>query len=175
MTGVTPRMSRTTLDRLWQLADWIAAGMLVVIFGAFILQIALRYLFNLPMGWTSEISVSAWLWLVLFGSAFVVRDSEEIRIDFVYANVGRRARLAMGIAGSLCMVVLLAISLPATWDYVTFMKVERTAYMKIPFNWLFSIYLVFVVALIARHLIGIARLLSGRDPLSTDTQAHSAL
>ena len=31
-------------------------------------------------------------------------------------------------------------------DYVTFMKVEKTAYLKIRFDWLFSIYVVFVVA-----------------------------
>ena len=37
-------------------------------------------------------------------------------------------------------------------DYVTFMKVERTAYLKIRFDWLFSIYIVFVVAVIARYL-----------------------
>ena len=96
-------MSNKTLSLLSRLADGVAASLLVVIFGAFILQIALRYLFNWPVGWTSELSVSAWLWLVLFGSAFALRDAEEIRIDFIYANVGwrvRRIRLAMrGIVG----------------------------------------------------------------------------
>ena len=43
--------------------------------------------------------------------------------------------------------MLYAISLPAVVDYVTFMKVEKTAYLKIRFDWLFSIYVVFVVAI----------------------------
>jgi TRAP-type C4-dicarboxylate transport system permease small subunit len=53
--------------------------LLAVIFVAFIIQIVFRYAFNFPVGWTSELSVAAWLWLVLWGAAFVLRDEDEIR------------------------------------------------------------------------------------------------
>ena len=46
----------------------------------------------------------------------------------------------------------LPISLPAVVDYVTFMKVQSTAYLKIRFDWLFSIYIVFAVAVIVRYI-----------------------
>lgn len=160
---------------LSRVAEQLAVLMLAVIFVAFVLQIALRYLFNWPVGWTAEISVVAWLWLTLFGTAFVLKDSEEIRIDFVYANVGRRLRLAMGIVGSVLIAILLARSLLPSWDYVSFMKVEKSAYLKIRFDWLFSIYLAFVVALVVRHIVGVVRMLRGHDPLKPDTQAHTAL
>jgi hypothetical protein len=54
-------------------------------------------LFNFPIGWTSELTVVAWLWLVLWGSAFVLKESEEIRFDLLYGAAGPRARIAMGI------------------------------------------------------------------------------
>ena len=57
-------------------------------FVAFIVQIVFRYLFNFPIGWTSELTVITWLWLVLWGAAFVVKESEEIRFDLIYAAVG---------------------------------------------------------------------------------------
>ena len=60
-------------------------------FAAFILQIVFRYLLNLPIGWTNEISVILWIWLVLLGRAFVVREEEEIRFDLFYASAGDRA------------------------------------------------------------------------------------
>lgn len=50
------------------------------------------------------------------------------------------------------MIAAYGYSFPAVADYVTFMKVESTAYLKIRFDWLFSIYLVFVPAVIARYL-----------------------
>ena len=61
-------------------------------FAAFILQIVFRYLLNLPIGWTNELSVILWIWLVLFGAAFVVREEEEIRFDLLYARRRPAAR-----------------------------------------------------------------------------------
>lgn len=144
---------------LRRLAEGIAAALLAVIFVAFILQIVLRYVFNWPVGWTAELSLMAWLWLVLWGASFVLRDSEEIRLDFVLASVGTRARVVLEAIGAVCLIVLFALSLPAAYDYVSFMKVEKSSYLKIRIDVLYSIYLVFSVAVIARQLWRLARLL----------------
>ena len=55
-------------------------------------------------------------------------------------------------------------SLPATWKYVTFMKVESSSYLKIRMDWLYSIYLAFLVAVLVRYLAILGRLLRGRGP-----------
>lgn len=161
----------------WQrLADFVAAALLATIFVAFIIQIALRYLFNWPVGWTTEVSLLAWLWLVLWGAAFVLKDHDEIRIDFVSANVGPRARIGMGILGSVAIVVLFGMQLPAAHDYVSFMKVEKSSYLNTRFDVLFSIYLVFSVAVIVRHLWSLGQLLRGRDPgVTPPDQTSSSL
>ena len=78
-------------------AENVLAGLLGVMFFAFMVQIVFRYFFNFPTGWTTELTVVTWLWMVLWGAAFVVKESEEIRIDLVTSMVGRRARLAMAI------------------------------------------------------------------------------
>src|SRR2546421_12277638 len=111
-------------------AENFAAGLLAVMFAAFILQIAFRYFLNFPVGWTSELSVITWLWLVLWGAAFVVKESEEIRFDLLYSAAGRRTRRVMGIIAGLSIVILYVLSLPATVKYVSFMKVEKTSYLK---------------------------------------------
>lgn len=157
-------------------AENVAAAMLAVMFAAFIIQIVFRYFLNFPVGWTSELTVVMWLWLVLWGAAFVVKESDEIRFDLLSASAGRRTRIAMGVVSSLALVVLYAASLPATYKYVTFMKVEASSYLKIRMDWLFSIYLVFVVAILVRYLWILAQLLRGREPQKTDpTQASSGL
>ncbi len=89
---------------------------------------------------------------MLFGAAFVVREEEEIRFDLIYGAVGPRARRFMTLASAAALIGLYGCSFPAVFDYVTFMKVEHTAYLKIRFDWLFSIYIVFVLAVIARYL-----------------------
>ena len=80
-------------------------------FLAFILQVVFRYLLNLPIGWTNEISVVLWLWLVLWGAAFVLREDEEIRFDLIYGAVGPRARRAMFLVSAGALVALYVISL----------------------------------------------------------------
>ena len=157
-------------------AENVAAAMLAVMFAAFIIQIVFRYFFNFPIGWAAELSVVMWLWLVLWGAAFVLRDEEEIRFDLLSASAGRRARIVMGIVSSLALVVLYGASLPATYSYVTFMKVEKASYLKVRMDWLFSIYVVFLVAILARTLWRLSYLLRGREPDRADpTQASSGL
>ncbi len=140
------------------------AALLGVMFAAFLLQIVFRYFFSFPVGWTSELTVAAWLWLVLWGSALVLTEEEEIRFDLLYSAVGRRGRRVMGILAGIALVVLYGMSLPATWSYVSFMKVERSSYLHVRLDWMYSIYLVFVVAVIVRYLWILWRLVRGPGP-----------
>lgn len=133
-------------------AENVLVVLLATMFVAFIVQIVFRYLLNFPVGWTSELSTVAWIWLVLWGAAFVVREDEEIRFDLFYGSVGARVRRAMVIATASAVVVLYGMSLPAVVDYVTFMKVQETAYLDIRFDYLWAIYVVFAVASIVRYL-----------------------
>jgi TRAP-type C4-dicarboxylate transport system permease small subunit len=144
-------------------AENVAVAMLAIMFVAFIIQILFRYLLNFPIGWSSELTIIMWLWLVLWGSAFVLRDNEEIRFDLITGNAGRRTRIAMGVVTAVSIVVLYVMSMPATLSYVGFMKVEKTSYLKIRLDWLYSIYVVFVVAVIVRHLWILARLFRGEE------------
>jgi C4-dicarboxylate transporter, DctQ subunit len=96
--------------------------------------------------------VVMWIWIVLFGAAFVLREEEEIRFDLIYSAVGPQVRRVMLVLSVAAVIGLYGISLPAVVDYVGFMKVESTAYMKIRFDWLFSIYVVFAVAVIVRYI-----------------------
>jgi TRAP-type C4-dicarboxylate transport system permease small subunit len=145
-------------------AENVAAAMLAVMFAAFLLQIVFRYVFNFPVGWSSELTVVMWLWLVLWGAAFVTPERGEIRFDLLTGLVPRRLRTGMALCASAALLALYAASLPASWKYVTFMKVEKSSYLKIRMDWLYSIYLVFLAAILVRYLWILGRLLRGREP-----------
>ena len=157
-------------------AENIAAAMLAAMFAAFLLQIAFRYVLGLPIGWTHEISVVLWLWLVLWGAAFVVSEREEIRFDIFYAAAQGWVKRVMVASTGLTMAVLFSISLPAVIDYITFMKVEKTAYLDIRFDYLYSIYGVFAVVMIVRQLWLTGRAVWGKQDESFDpTKAGSGV
>jgi TRAP-type C4-dicarboxylate transport system permease small subunit len=139
---------------LYRRAENVLALMLGVMFVAFIAQIVFRYFLNWPTGWSSELTVVAWLWMVLFGTAFVLRDSEEIRLDFLTVMASPRARRVMSTIAAAAIVVLYALALRPSADYVSFMKVESTSYLKIRIDYLYSIYIVFLVVAIVRFVWG---------------------
>lgn len=159
------------MDRLKSLTRWLGAGaetLLALILGAlfvsFLIQIVFRYLLNLPLGWTVEFVSVAWLWGILFGYAFVVRDADVIRLDILYVMLPRWARRALDvITGGICAGIFLW-TLPDVWGYIQFMAIEKTAYMKIPFDYVFAIYIPFALSVVLRCSISIWRGLSGSGP-----------
>lgn len=168
--------AQTLAEWLRRRAENVAAALLAVMFIAFIVQICFRYLLNFPMGWTSELSAVTWVWLVLWGAAFVVTEAEEIRFDIIYGSVGRSVRRIMALVTAAAVVFLYGISLPATFDYVAFMKVQSTSYLHIRFDWLFAIYLIFAVATIVRYIWLGWKALRGEAPEAPDpTKASSGV
>lgn len=161
---------------LYRRAENVLAAMLAVMFFAFLFQIFSRYVMSWPTGWTNELSAILWVWMVLWGAAFVLTEQEEMRFDLIYASVGPRLRSAMFLASGASLVFLYAISFPAVLDYVAFMKVEKSAYLKLRFDWLFSIYVIFVIAIIIRYVWLSWQVLRGSAPDEFDpTKAGSGV
>ena len=100
---------------------------------------------------TPELFEKVALWTVLWGAAFVLGEAEEIRFDIIYSKISETARRAFTITTGTVLIVLYGISLPATYSYVSFMKVERSAYLQVPINWMYSVYVLFAVASICRY------------------------
>jgi TRAP-type C4-dicarboxylate transport system permease small subunit len=154
----------------------VVAGLLGIMFVAFIVQIVFRYVFNFPIGWSSELSVIAWLYIVLLGSAFWLKESDEIRFDLVSSALRPKGRRILAFFVALAAVVLFGMALPATIKYVAFMKVESSSYLKIRLDILYSVYVVFAVAVIVRYAWAIVSVLRGEAPEEADiTKASSGL
>ena len=157
-------------------AENVVAGLLGIMFAAFLIQIVFRYVFNFPIGWSSELSVITWLYMVLLGSAFWLKESDEIRFDLVSSALGPLGRRVLAFFVAVAAVVLFGMALPATVKYVAFMKVESSSYLKIRLDILYSVYVVFAVAVVVRYAWAIVTVLRGEAPEVADiTKASSGL
>ena len=168
-------------ERLVAIGQWlrrraenIAAFMLAVMFICFILQIFFRYVLNSPVGWTEEVSILMWIWGVLWGAVFVLDEKDEVRFDIIYSAVKERTRRVFTVITGVALVIMYAVSLPAATSYVTFMKVERSAYLGIRLDYLYSIFLLFTVVAIVRYAWLAWRAIRGRAP-EVDLAGGSAL
>src|SRR5258708_11662048 len=143
-------------------AENVAVALLSTMFACFIIQIFSRYVLNNPVGWTEEVIVTAWLWTVLWGAAFIIGEAEEVRFDIIYSNISESARRVCTILTGIVLVLLYGISLPASYTYVSFMQVERSAYLHVPIDLMYSVYIVFAVACIGRYLWLVYHAIRGR-------------
>jgi C4-dicarboxylate transporter DctQ subunit len=152
-------------------AQNVLALLLGSMFVTFLIQVVFRYVLNLPLGWTVEWVTIAWLWGILFGYAFVVREADVIRLDIVYGALSRTGRRVCDVISGLLIAGIFAYTLPAMYDYVTFMALERTAFIRIPFNYIFSMYLAFVCSVSIRALICVYHALRGSAHVYTGAVA----
>jgi len=132
-------------------AEDVQVFLMVVMFVAFIIQIGSRYLFNAPTDWTYELILVTWLWSVFWGAAFLLRDEDQVKFDIFYNMANRRGQLRLSALSAAFLLIGFAVSLPGTWDFVSFKGIRSTDVLHIRFDYLFSVYLVFLIATLFRY------------------------
>ena len=75
----------------------------------------------------------------------------------------------MQMVGHLLIGGLALCAVPATWDYVYFMKREGTPVLGLPFMWVFLPFVFLLVALVVRSAWAIWRVIKGEG---LDTELH---
>jgi TRAP-type C4-dicarboxylate transport system permease small subunit len=179
---------RHTLARLarWtqESADFVSAVLFALVFVGFVVQVASRYVFRNPLGWSSEAIMIVFMWAFFWAAAFSVPLRGHISLDIVYNALSPQGRRWASIVQLTAVAVVFALALPATWDYVYFMRRIPTGALELPFVYVFAAFPMFMVAIIVRaslRTIGLllpgweARLgvVRGRDEQPTETVTPS--
>ena len=144
--------------------EFIAASMLAAMFLTFLLQIFSRYVLLTPFGWTLELCLMLWVWIVFFGNAFIVRERDHVSFDIFYLAAPQRVRQVFALISAAAIIAGMAWSLLPTWDWIDWLKIKKSATLKIPLRTVYSIYAVFMVAIIARYAWRFVRILRKGPP-----------
>ena len=149
---------------LWlrRAAHGLGGLLFLCLFAVFLIHIAARFGFNRPLPWTDELAVILYLWVILWASAFMVSEREQVVFDLVWNSVGQRARRAMRIVGHLMIGGLAAVAIPASWDYVRFMAREGSPVLGVSFQWVFMPFVLLLASLVVRSVWGIWQALRGQ-------------
>jgi TRAP-type C4-dicarboxylate transport system permease small subunit len=149
---------RTRLDWWQARADDVAVALLTAMFVAFVLQITARYVINYPLPWTLELSLTTWLWTVFWGSALCLRNKDHIAFDMIYNHVRPGLRRVFGAISALAIIIAMLASLPATWDWVSFLTIKKSATLRIPLAYVFSLFLLFMVGTIVIYTLRLRKI-----------------
>lgn len=140
-------------------ANAIGVVLFASLFLVFVVQVTARFGFNQPLAWTDEAAVVLYLWAILWGSALVCKDRENVAFDLLYQKAPPPVKRAMALAGCALIGGLAAWGLPGSLDYIHFMRRESTPVMGLPMDWVFAPFGLLLLALAVRYALRIYRLL----------------
>lgn len=164
------------LTFLRTLTEAVAAALMALMFLTFILQIAVRYsariegiaarfpLFDPSLyGWTLELCLLLWVWLVFWGNAFVVRDRDHVTFDMLYLAVNPKIQRWFAVIGGLAICIGLLASIGPTMEKFHILRLKKTATLSnllgdwIRMRDIYSIYILFLFVVGARYAYAVWR------------------
>jgi C4-dicarboxylate transporter, DctQ subunit len=170
-----------------RLADNVMAYLMAAMFAVFILQIVTRYLAKYQIAsdftWTLDFCSSAMVWIIFFGGAFAMAESDHVKFDMIYNLFGPSTKRIVSIFTNLSIAAIFAVSMPAIWKWMSFLvrMGKSNPTLKLPFTgaaipvWaIYSIYVAFAAAIIARCLWRSLRLMGGADADRLDVPHDTA-
>lgn len=144
---------RSIGGRLLRMAEGLAGLMLLAMFATFLLQILSRYVLQASVGWTLELCLLLWVWLVFWGNAFIVRDSDHVTFDLLYLAAPHRVRRVLALVIALAIAVGMMASFLPMADWIDFLRRKRSATLPgVRMGYVYAIYLLFVAAVSIRYL-----------------------
>lgn len=127
-----------------QVADVIGGLLFLSVFVVMNLQVVMRYLFNDPIGWTEEFTGIAFAWAFLWAGAWALSWSDHICFDLIYANLPEPAQRVVAIFVNFAVAGLFLAVLPATIDFILFMRVLKSPILRIPYDFGFACFGLFL-------------------------------
>lgn len=126
------------------------------LFLSFMTQIIARYFFK-PLIWPEELSLICFVWVALLGGLYAKRDNSHVAFTMIYDAVKPHTQTWMRIIGNGLLLIAFVAALYPSWGYVTFMSYKRSDALKIPMTLAYFPFIVFLVDIVIRLAIDIAR------------------
>jgi TRAP-type C4-dicarboxylate transport system permease small subunit len=132
-----------------------------VLFVSFMSQIVARYLFK-PLIWPEELSLICFIWTALLGGLYAKRTGSHVAFTMLYDAAKPGLQKAMRIAGNALLLTSLILIFIPSWNYIQFMAYKKSDALRIPMNWAYFPFIVFLADMIVRLVIDIVKDIAGK-------------
>ena len=157
---------RALIGKLRRGAELTAGAMFAVMFGAFIVQVVSRYVFDDPVSWSLEICSIMYVWIVFFASATILTPRQHITFDMLYGAMSPRWKRRFALFTTASLLTIFIICLPATASYILFTAHYHTLILHIRMDVIYSCFAIFMLGTIIGAVLRLRRLLGEDWPSS---------
>ncbi|MFP3918744.1 TRAP transporter small permease [Lysinibacillus telephonicus] len=150
--------------------DKILSSICVVLFGALVLlvtwQVFTRFVLNNPSAFSEELAKYCFVWLVLFGAAFVFGENGHMRIEFIQDALPVKIKMVVQIFIEISIIFFSALVLLSGGLTITKLAWEQlSAALQIPVGYLYAVMSVSGIFIIFYCIYNIYTILKNKKPL----------
>jgi TRAP-type C4-dicarboxylate transport system permease small subunit len=124
----------------------VSALLVAAVFAVIVLGVVRRYLFGAPLVWADELATVLFIWTIFWTGALVVASREHVAFDLVHGALPPKVADLVWRAACLIVGVALLAALPKLWGFISFLWRERTPALQWRLDWVYSCFVLFVVA-----------------------------
>lgn len=137
---------KTDINRICNVFEvYIPCVCFVVLFITYIVLIIYRYILRSSIQWMNELSWIAYLWAAVFALSYGGRTDNDVTFTIVYDRCPEKIQRFMRIVGNLIVATLFTITIPSVIESVSFMRIQKSSVMRIPYNLLYAPFILFII------------------------------
>ncbi|WP_142847178.1 TRAP transporter small permease [Telmatospirillum sp. J64-1] len=119
------------------LEEILAAGLLLIVGCSMGLQIILRTLFSMPLGWPEELAQFLFIWASFFGAIGAIKRMELIRVEYFFARLPGSLQVLVRLLILIAICAFLALLGWKGWQLANRTSFAATA-LPITWAWAYS-------------------------------------
>ena len=97
---------KTVIDKIFQVISTTILGVMTCLV---VYQVVTRYVFNKPSAISEILSQYLFVWMIMFGSAYVYGSREHLTIDILKDKFSPKVNLVVEIITALCLFAFIAL------------------------------------------------------------------
>lgn len=123
---------------------YIPIASFIIMFVIFVVQVFFRYVLRQPIPWAYEVTVTAYLWMVMLGAIFAQREKSHVRFTLVYDKLSIKGKALCSFLGNLIIAIAFGYSFIPSIRFIDFMKIQETSVLKVGMNIVYAPYIAFL-------------------------------
>ena len=126
---------------------YIPVASFIIMFAVILIGVIFRYVINYPLTWSMELTVVGFVWTVVLGACFTMRQRTHIKFSLIYDKLKPRPAAVFRLLGNLIIVVVFLSLVLASWKFSLFMGYQKTAVFRIPLTYVYLPFVYFLCSI----------------------------
>lgn len=138
---------KNVLNKILEILGTVTLGLMTILV---VYQVITRYVFNAPSPFSEALSQYLFVWMIMFGSAYVYGSREHLTIDLLKDKFSPKLNMIVEVIANICLFAfILLVCVYGGWKY-TASQVNRIdpslhismaiLYTSVPFTGVITLY-----------------------------------